>query len=78
MKEYVKNEIEDVILIKPITEFTELRVTKIGNAGKIESIDIRQWFNTKSDSTKKQSKGIRLSVTDLSDIVNVLNEQNII
>ena len=77
---YEKNEIENVVAVIPQTEFTELRITEIGNNGKIECIDVRQWYCTSKNPIKSPTqKGIRVSVeslpTLLSAIMNCLGDE---
>lgn len=56
-----------------VTEFVEVRVTKLEKPDGSIVVDIRQWYSTRKDPEMKPTqKGIRFSIDKLPDIQNAI------
>ena len=59
----------------PLTQFTELRVTKIMGDNGVEDVDVRSWYCTRKDPTMRVSqKGIRMNVENTKALVSELEK----
>ena len=71
MADYNCTDKQEIVAVAKITDNTEIRVARLTDekTGDVKSVDIRQWFCTKSDPTMKPSKGIRIKDEQTADIL---------
>ena len=70
-KGYANEEVENII---DLTSYTDLRIMSLKDENMVlQGVDIRQWFSTQSDPSKKPTqKGVRFSADKLSDVIITL------
>ncbi len=73
--EYVSKGEETVVGVLPVSDFVEVRITKIMDGDSLSSVDIRQWYCTSKDPVKKPNqKGVRLSAENVELLHSVLGD----
>lgn len=68
---YHSNLTQETIGIIQLTEFTDIRVDTLRDSNEdLVDVDIRSWYNTKSDPTKKPStKGVRFTKAQCKELL---------
>ena len=73
---YESNCNQTVVDVIPLSNFSEIRVSKLENAsGELEAIDVRQWYCTQKDPELKPTyKGIRLKAEFVDSLVSAIEK----
>lgn len=80
MAEYTCTDKQEVMATIKQSDFSEIRITRLldKETDEVKSVDIRQWYCTKADSTMKPSKGIRIKDTEMAEVLwGILNAMSL-
>lgn len=72
---YESNDIQEIVKVIKLTDFTELRVTKVSDENNnLKAFDLRNWYCTQKDPEMKPTqKGVRIKKEDLKEVLEVIS-----